>query len=74
MYSVTDLTRNCVLDIAHTAHVREAAEKRGLARNIDHRGLKSVRENSSFALSGLAVFPLFPTACAVGFILAPLRG
>jgi hypothetical protein len=38
------------------------------------RGLKSVRENLSFAPLGLVCFPLLPTACAVGCILTPLRG
>jgi hypothetical protein len=33
-----------------------------------------VRENLSFAPLGLVCFPLFPTACAVGCILTPLRG
>ena len=36
----------------------------------DHSACKDVRENFSFAPSGLAVFPFFPTACAVGFIVA----
>jgi len=38
------------------------------------RGLKSVRESSSFAPLGLDHFPLVPTAYAVGCILSPLRG
>ena len=55
-------------------------EKRALirARGIRHHrantGLKSVRENCSFAPPGLAHFPLTPTAFAVGCILAPPRG
>ncbi len=38
------------------------------------QGLKSVREDCSFAPPGLVHFPLAPTACAVGCILTPLRG
>jgi hypothetical protein len=38
------------------------------------QGLQSEHENSSFAPLGLDHFPLVPTALAVGFILAPLRG
>jgi hypothetical protein len=36
--------------------------------------LRSVCHTCSFALSGLTHFPFLPTACAVGFHLAPLRG
>ena len=59
--------------IAYIGEVRsaESGEFSGGVRKLD--GVAAVRA-LSFAPSGLASFPVFPTACAVGCTLAPLRG
>ena len=48
--------------------------KRRRSTGRDAQGLKSLRRNSSFGPSGLNRFRILPTAGAVGFNLAPLRG
>src|ERR1035438_9861355 len=62
-----------------TGRLRRSRTNRSDRLDVDSRyqdcaALKCVRENSSFAPLGLAHFSLVSTACAVGCILAPLRG
>src|SRR6266446_4410433 len=54
--------------------VTSEVPKRRRSTGRDAQGLKSLRRNRSFAPSGLNRFRILPTARAVGFNLAPLRG